>query len=136
MKKFYRGISFPFTIDNLGRTKESEMNLSMTERVNQSITQILGTRKGERVKEPQFGTDLFDYLFEKIGDETIYPIIGHIVVRDLETQEKRIELTNVDVYPSEELEATIVIDIKYIVTRYGIEGNHRLELDERGIISE
>lgn len=36
--------------------------------IKQDIMNALTTRRGERVMRPNFGTDIFDYLFEPIDD--------------------------------------------------------------------
>lgn len=55
-----QGISFPFHFNTRGRVKLS----SGKEHIDESIKQILLTLKGERVMEPEFGSNLLKIVFE------------------------------------------------------------------------
>lgn len=70
------GVTLPFN-------KESGIfNQSYTDReqVISNLKNLLLTRKGERIMQPEFGTDLQYYLFEQITDELEFQekLIGEI----------------------------------------------------------
>lgn len=136
MSRVSKGISFPFRVDSLGGIEQSEVNLTEHEKINQSLEQIFGTRKGERVKEPEIGTELYKYLFEKVDDESIYPVIRHVAIKEIEQQEHRIEIRDVQVYRSPTIESALILLIEYTIIKYGEDGELTLQISEGGVINE
>ncbi len=59
------GVTLPFN------NPSGIFNVSYTdvEQVLSNLKNLLSTRKGERIMVPDFGTDLYYYLFEQISDE-------------------------------------------------------------------
>lgn len=70
------GVTLPFNKEN------GIFNQSYTDReqVISNLKNLLLTRKGERIMQPEFGTDLQYYLFEQITDELEFQekLIGEI----------------------------------------------------------
>lgn len=70
------GVTIPFN------NKNGIFNQSFTNRdqVISNLKNLLMTRKGERIMQPDFGTDLQYYLFEPITDENSFreTLIGEI----------------------------------------------------------
>ena len=62
--------------------------------INQSIKNILLTKKGEVPFNPLFGSEVFQLLFEKIDNFTIYKIKKEIIVA-LENFEPRIKIKDI-----------------------------------------
>jgi len=86
----WRGISYPFRrgVSNLPEVSED------ANKVRESISQILRTRRGERLMQPEFGSDLWSLVFENMGEATI--ALGvYEINRSLSLWEPRIRLTNV-----------------------------------------
>ncbi len=70
------GVTLPFNNQN------GVFNLSYTnvEQVLSNLKNLLMTKKGERIMQPDFGTDLEYYLFEQITDELTFKesLLGEI----------------------------------------------------------
>lgn len=64
----WKGLAYPI--------KATEQGLYKIERddelIKGNIKQILGTRRGERVMLPRFGTRLWEYIFDPIDDVTAH----------------------------------------------------------------
>lgn len=84
------GISYHFRrgVASLPESSQDEA------KVRESISQILQTRRGERVMQPEFGSDLWAIVFEGMGEETVALGIYEIR-RALGLWEKRIRLTSI-----------------------------------------
>jgi phage baseplate assembly protein W len=69
--------------------------------INQSIAHILNTTKGEQLWDPQFGSNLKFFLFEKIS-----PITANLIRQDIEyalkNYEPRISIVEILVEPEED----------------------------------
>lgn len=70
------GITLPFN----GANGIFSVSYTDVEQVLSNLRNLLSTRKGERIMQPDFGTDLHYFLFEQIIDETAFKeaIIGEI----------------------------------------------------------
>jgi hypothetical protein len=86
-------------IDTTGDVKK-DVNLDA---LKCAIENILLTRKGERVMRPDFGSALEYFLYEPVGEATAHKI-GLEVLSALK-QEKRIQVTNVEISVNEAISA-------------------------------
>lgn len=104
------GFKFPVQVDeNTGRMRVS----SYEEDIREAIRIILSTRKGERIRNPQFGCGIYDYAFEALDDTTI-SAIKHEVEMALVLWEPRIEDIEV-VVDAEQGEGILLVQIGYVV---------------------
>ena len=117
------GIDFPLSFDNassVGRIQESNAG----ERIKDSIHVILGTVPGERPFNPEFGSRLYQLVFEP-NDEILKRLLVHYTVEALERWEKRIEITQVyiieDYYSDRN---TLGIHIQYVIRNTHVEGSY------------
>ena len=62
------GITLPLRIGNTGYFEQSFDTLTQ---VKSNFINLILTRKGERVHQPEFGCGIHDYLFEQLTPENI-----------------------------------------------------------------
>ena len=62
------GITLPLQIGNMGYFQQSFDTLVQ---VKSNFLNLILTRKGERVHQPEFGCGIHDYLFEQLTPENI-----------------------------------------------------------------
>ena len=67
----YIGISFPLTRGNNGFFQQTK---TLLEQAGSNLRNLLLTMKGERVSEPDFGSDLHRIIFEQLTDDIAIPI--------------------------------------------------------------
>lgn len=80
--------------NNSGINRKDIFESINLEAIKNSIFNILNIRKNERLLVPRFGTNLAEYLFEPISEDTA-ELIGEEVQRALETWEPRINIEGV-----------------------------------------
>ena len=105
MRKF-KGYS---TVDKTwGNFKLYDINLAKRDLLNEFYT-----RKGERVMSPQFGSIVWDLLFDPLTDETI-DVIRTDCLR-IVTKDPRLDLLDIDIVDNEH---TIIVTIilRYVPT--------------------
>jgi phage baseplate assembly protein W len=79
---------------------------------------IVFTPKGQRLRNPEFGTDLIKYIFEQ-NDGTTWEAVKTEVSESVNRWANNIKLNNIQVVKNEEDEAEIYVRLDYSV----IEGN-------------
>jgi phage baseplate assembly protein W len=96
----WKGAIFPVRSGDKGLFKEA----TDVELIEGNILQILGTRKGERVMLPLFGSKLLDFIHEPLHDVTV-PLIRFDLIEAIKMWEPRVVLdkenTKVVLFPAE-----------------------------------
>ena len=82
MAKRTINIAFPFEQSAVGDFLL--MNATTEKAIKSDLVHLLLTRKGDRLYNPEFGSGLYDYIFEQIDETTLAD-----VKRDLEVRIKR-----------------------------------------------
>lgn len=105
------GWKFPIEVDSAtGRIRMS----SYEENIEESVRIILGTRKGERVMEPEFGSRLHEYAFEEADYTTRYSMKNE-VEHALTRWEPRITDIRAEVSDDRIEEGVLLIRIQYVI---------------------
>jgi phage baseplate assembly protein W len=115
-----RGLKFPFQFHPLsGGTTISTATSQDQEHIQESLRQILGTRRGERFLQPEFGSRLHELLFE--GNDAILQGLVRQEVRDaIGRWEPRLVIDDVQV---ESTANTVIIRVQYHLIASQVEGN-------------
>ncbi len=106
-----RGWSFPPTFN---RTTSGVEMLEEEADIVSSLEVLLSTAQGERVMLPQYGCNLDELLFENL-DTRMKTLMADKVESAILYHEPRIELENVVLDESRELEGVVLINIVYRV---------------------
>lgn len=105
----WRGVSYPVKSGEKGLFNvDTDIDL-----IEGNIIQILGTRKGERVMLPEFGSKVMDFIFEPL-DYITCALIRFELITSIGRWEPRIildkENTNIIAYPAD---FTVKAQIQY-----------------------
>lgn len=110
------GPSYQFRFNAKGAVATSTVDTDNPAHILESIRQIIGTRRGERVMRPDFGADADDIVFSPQSHSGIQ-IATHNIGQQILRWEKRVELRSVEIERLEDLTAEINIDIRIKATR-------------------
>lgn len=117
VKKYY-GIKYPFSNDN-----DEEIYLDLDESYKDSIKSkvlhVLFTPKGQRLRGPNFGTDLIKYLFEPADDET-FNRLKESIREDIKRYVPGVEFDDMSIYYNDDNSRVIVI-------HYSVERGNTIE---------
>lgn len=116
MTQGYKGVSFPFRLNNVGRVATSTVEMDNPAHIIESVRQIVGTRRKERVMRPELGADADDLVFSPQSSSGIQIAI-HNIGQQVLRWEKRVDLRRVEIDRIEDLEADVNVDIRIKVTR-------------------
>lgn len=89
---------FDMTITNADGTKGRDIQVDYDDQaISNSLANIMLTHPSERFLIPNFGTNLYQYLFEQVS-ESIGQQIGLTIKKAIEDFEPRVTVNNVTVY--------------------------------------
>ena len=117
MKRQYFGIKYPFRRDDFQHFYV-DVNNNTAEKVRSQLMHIVFTPKGQRLRNPEFGTDLIKYIFDQ-SDGTTWEAVKTEVTESVNRWATNIKLNNIQVVKNEEDEHEIYVRLDYSV----VEGN-------------
>jgi phage baseplate assembly protein W len=109
----YINIDFPFK--NSPKGFFLNLNSSDQRAIKADLMHLLLTRKGQRLYNPDFGTDLLKYIFEP-NDERTLNEVKEEVNASVKKYLPKLQVNNLTVTQSDDSEHAAVIRIDYTVT--------------------
>lgn len=116
-KKQQFGIKYPFRSDGFEHYL-LDTNNTVKDKVRSQLMHIVFTPKGQRLRLPEFGTDLIKFIFEQ-NDTTTWEAVKTEVNESVRRWATNITINNIQVVKNEEDESEIYVRLDYSVT----EGN-------------
>ena len=116
-KKQHFGIEYPFKRDKF-QNFFVDTNDDVKEKVRSQLMHIVFTPKNQRIRCPEFGTDLIKYIFDN-NDSTTWEAIKSEVRESVNRWASNITVNDIQVVKNENDETEIYVRIDYSVA----EGN-------------
>ena len=113
-KRQYFGIKYPFTSDGF-QNFYLDANSSIKEKVRSQLMHIVFTPKGQRIRNPEFGTDLIKFIFEP-NDKITWESVKNEVTESVKRWATNINLNNIQIVKNEEDESEIYVRLDYSVS--------------------
>ena len=118
--RLFRGYS------SIDITNPNNAELVDIELIKRDLLNHFHTIKGERVMRPEFGSIIWDMLFEPFDELVREAIISD--ARDIISQETRVELSSLDVF---EFEQGLRLDIEVLYVPFNVFGTFEIDFDRR-----
>ena len=115
------GIKYPFTSDNEDGIF-LDLNDSLAEGVKSRVLHVIFTPKGQKLRDPNFGTDLIKFIFSQKDDLTINEIKTEIT-NQLMKYVPEVEFKDIRIYTSENNENELIVSIDY-----GVKNGNKMEI--------
>ena len=112
-KKQYFGIRYPFSNDNVEELY-IDLNETYTDKIKSDVLHVLFTPKGQKLRNPDFGTDLIKYIFEQ-KDDIAFSDIKATIMSDVCKYVKSIEFDDIRILRDENDEHHIIVVVEYSV---------------------
>lgn len=116
-KRQYFGIKYPFTSEGF-QNFYLDANESTKDKVRSQLMHIVFTPKGQRIRNPEFGTDLIKFIFEP-NDSITWEAVKNEVSDSVRRWATNININDIQIVKNEENEAEIYVKLDYSVS----EGN-------------
>lgn len=116
------GIRYPFTLEN---DDELYMDLNMTkeESLKSRLLHVIFTPKGQRLRNPDFGTDLIKYIHEP-ADDTTFERLRNDITEQVYKYVPDVVFKDISIYNDEKSD-----NGKIVIIHYSIKKGNR-EIDE------
>ena len=105
------GIKFPFTNDNVDNVY-MDTNDTYAEGIKSQVAHVILTPKGQKLRDPDFGTSLIDYIFGP-KDETTLSLVKEEITTQLGKYVPAVQFKNIEVYSDPNGENGIIVSITY-----------------------
>lgn len=105
-KKQYYGIKYPFTYDN-DELLYLDLNESYEDSIQSQILHIIFTPKGQKLRDPEFGSDLIKYLFDP-SDGTTFENIKSQIRSDVSARVENVTFDDISIIDTEDGHSKIV----------------------------
>ena len=107
------GIKYPFTSDNNDNVF-MDVNDSYADSVKSKVMHVILTQKGQRLRDPEFGTNLINYIFAASDDITLSAIKQEVGTQ-LAKYVPNVAFNDLDVYRDEDDGNNVIVSVTYSV---------------------
>lgn len=109
------GIKYPFTSDSDYGTY-IDLNETYADGIKSQVLHVIFTPKGQKLRDPEFGTDLVKYIFNPTDAETFENVKNEIMAQ-VSKYVPSVEFRDVSIYVDENNENGIIVIVEYGVKR-------------------
>ena len=113
--KQYYNIRYPFSNENLDNIY-IDLNENINDKTKSDVLHVLFTPKGQRLRNPDFGTDLIKYLFDQ-KDEESFNNIKATIINDICKYVSNIEFDDIRILNDDNDDRGIIIVVEYSVLK-------------------
>ena len=109
------GIRYPFTLEN---DDELYMDLNMTEEdsLKSRLLHVIFTPKGQRLRNPDFGTDLIKYIHEP-EDETTFERLKNDITQQVYKYVPDVVFKDISIYNDDDSDNGKIVIIHYSIKK-------------------
>lgn len=108
------GIKYPFTSDNDNGTY-IDLNDSFGDGIKSQILHVLFTPKGQKLRDPDFGTDVIKYIFSP-SDTITFNSLKSDISEQISKYVPSVVFRDISIYKDEE-DGNIVVMVEYGVSK-------------------
>lgn len=98
-RRQYFGIKYPFSNADIEKY-ELDLNKSVLDRVTSELLHLIFTPKGQRLRMPDYGTDLIQYIFEP-NDTEVWASVKKEIQETVSKWMSGVTLNNIQVMASD-----------------------------------
>lgn len=115
------GIKYPFTLNN-NDGHYTDLNGSRMEDVQSQVLHVMFTPKGQRLRNPDFGTGLIGFIFSPKDGDTLSAIKNEITGQ-VRKYVPSVEFRDINIYASEESDNEVIV-----IAEYGVRKGNKTEV--------
>lgn len=109
------GIKYPFTLENNDEIY-MDLNETLEDSLKSRLLHVIFTPKGQRLRNPDFGTDLIKYIHEP-ADETTYESLRNDISQQVYKYVPDVVFKDITIYDDENSENGKIVIIHYSIKK-------------------
>ena len=109
------GIRYPFALEN-NEELYMDLNLTQEDSLKSRLLHVIFTPKGQRLRNPDFGTDLIKYIHEP-ADETTFERLKNDITQQVYKYVPDVSFKDISIYDDENNENGKIVIIHYTIKR-------------------
>lgn len=109
------GIKYPFTLEN-NEELYMDLNLTQEDSLKSRLLHVIFTPKGQRLRNPDFGTDLIKYIHEP-SDETTFERLKNDITQQVYKYVPDVSFKDISIYDDENNENGKIVIIHYTIKK-------------------
>lgn len=109
------GIKYPFTSNNEEGTY-MDLNNTYADGIKSQVLHVIFTPKGQRLRDPDFGTDMIKYIFSP-SDTLTFNGLKNEISQQISKYVPSVEFRDITIYKDEEEDGNIIVMIEYGVNK-------------------
>ena len=113
-KQQFYGVKYPFVAEDV-ENYFIDVNKTLKDKVRSLIMHIIFTPKGQKLRDPEFGTDLIRYIFES-NDNISWEGIKTEISESVNKYVNGVVINNISVVQNDSEAAEIYVRLDYSVT--------------------
>lgn len=123
MSEQFYGIKYPFNEES-DRKTFFDLNETEEDGVRSMLLHIILTPKGQKLRNPEFGTNLINYIFEPNDEKTLESIKNEIV-QQVTVLLPEVKFNDLKIITDENDAENIFIEVDYTIKKNGIITNNK-----------
>lgn len=112
-KKQYLGIRYPFTSQDF-QNFYIDLNSSLKGKVKSQIMHVIFTPKGQRLRNPEFGTDLIKYIFDP-NDTATWESVKNEIKDSISRWVNNVNLKDIQIVKNVDDDLEIFVRVDYTI---------------------
>lgn len=112
-KKQYLGIRYPFTSQDFQHFY-IDLNSSLKGKVKSQIMHVIFTPKGQRLRNPEFGTDLIKYIFDP-NDTATWESVKNEIKDSVSRWVNNVNLKDIQIVKNVDNDLEIFVRVDYTI---------------------
>lgn len=112
-KKQYLGIRYPFTSQDF-QNFYIDLNSSLKGKVKSQIIHVIFTPKGQRLRNPEFGTDLIKYIFDP-NDTATWESVKNEIKDSVSRWVNNVNLKDIQIVKNVDDDLEIFVRVDYTI---------------------
>lgn len=112
-KQQFYGVKYPFVAEDV-ENYFIDVNKTLKDKVRSILMHVIFTPKGQKLRDPEFGTDLIRYIFEP-NDSNTWESVRNEVSEIVSRYVKGVTINNLSVIQNDNEAAEIYVRLDYTV---------------------
>ena len=109
------GIKYPFTSDNDDGTY-IDLNQTYADGIKSQVLHVIFTPKGQKLRDPEFGTDIIRYVYSP-SDSLTFNEVKNEISEKINKYVPSVTFRDISIYDDEEGDNGIIIMVEYSVSK-------------------